>query len=196
MDLDAIAAAGLASQKRILWAGSAGLAAALARALWGRPSRSAAAPSHRVSLLEQAPAVLFCIGSHHPVTMGQERRLVADRSALAVNAETADPRHIAAALESGRHVALRFFGRVSAERLASLIAETRAPILATGGDAASLVWRALGIDHLRIQVEIAPGIPLSVIRGGRRDGAPLVTKSGGFGSPGALIQIADYFCPV
>ena len=191
-DLDSIAAAGLASRRRILWAGSAGLAAALARALWGQPFRAAAALPSGAS----AP-VLFCLGSVHPVTTQQVRSLLDERSAMALSAEDADPAQISHALAGGRHVALRIpYARVSPERLASLIGETRAPIFVTGGDTASLLWRALGVREALLQAELSPGIPLSVTRGGRRDGATLVTKSGGFGRPGALVEIADYFCPL
>ncbi len=55
-DLRAIVRAGLASGKRVLWAGSAGLAGALARELYPR-------------------AVLFCIGSEHEVTAAQAAAL-------------------------------------------------------------------------------------------------------------------------
>ena len=63
-DLDRIAATILPMGRRILWAGSAGLASALARRLGdayvasGAPARSGAA--------------LFCIGSDHDVTMAQQ----------------------------------------------------------------------------------------------------------------------------
>lgn len=50
--LDAIVDAGLASKKRVLWAGSAGLAGALARRLY-------------------PGSVLFCVGSEHEVTVAQ-----------------------------------------------------------------------------------------------------------------------------
>jgi uncharacterized protein YgbK (DUF1537 family) len=55
-DLRRIVRNGLASGKRILWAGSAGLAGALARELYPR-------------------TVLFCIGSDHEVTTAQEAAL-------------------------------------------------------------------------------------------------------------------------
>jgi uncharacterized protein YgbK (DUF1537 family) len=194
-DLDSIAAAGLPSDRRILWAGSGGLTAALARALGGRDSSAEARPS--LPPRGSPAAVLFCIGSSHAATVEQERRLAGERPALAVNAETAQPGEIAATLESGRHVALRIpCGHLAVERLAHLIGGTRAPLAATGGFTASLVWQALGVEEVRLRAEISPGIPLGVIHGGMRDGAPLVTKSGGFGGPRALIQIADYFCPV
>jgi D-threonate/D-erythronate kinase len=193
-DLDSIAAAGLSSDRRILWAGSGGLAAALARALG-----TDFAAERRQDLPQRGSpaAVLFCIGSSHAATVEQARRLAGERRACSVKAEAAEPGEIAAALEGGRHVALRVpCGRVAVERLARLLGGTRAPLAATGGFTASLVWQALGVEEVRLRAEVSPGIPLGVIHGGMRDGAPLVTKSGGFGGPRALIQIADYFLPL
>jgi uncharacterized protein YgbK (DUF1537 family) len=61
-DLDRIAAEGLASGKRILWAGSAGLAAALARTM---------GPAHSTGARPRRGPALFAIGSNHPVTLEQ-----------------------------------------------------------------------------------------------------------------------------
>lgn len=186
-DLDAIAASGLASARRVLWAGSAGLASALARAV-------ARGPHEEAGHAERHAAVLFCIGSDHPVTIEQQRELAAARPVVAVNAEVTKADRIAGALRRGMHVALRVpYGRVSPERIGQLIGDWRGPLALSGGATASLVCRALGVREIRLHREIAPGIPRGVIAGGLFDGAPIVTKSGGFGKPGALIQIADYF---
>ena len=82
-DLDAIAAAGLASDRRVLWAGSAGLASALARALPRGPREPPPRTRHS--------AVLFCIGSDHSVTLEQRRGLLAARPVVECDAETASP---------------------------------------------------------------------------------------------------------
>ena len=71
-DLDAIVAEGLKRSERILWAGSAGLAAALARSL------DAAAPP-TLSFSPAAP--IFCLGSNHAVTIEQQTRLIHHRAA-------------------------------------------------------------------------------------------------------------------
>jgi uncharacterized protein YgbK (DUF1537 family) len=189
-DLDAIAASGLASARRVLWAGSAGLAAALARAV-------ARGPLEEAEHAKRYAAVLFCIGSGHAVTIEQQRELAAARPVVAVNAEVAKPDCIAEALDRGIHVALQVpYGRVSPERIGQLIGDWRGPLALSGGATASLVCRALGVREIRLHREIAPGIPRGVIAGGLFDGAPIVTKSGAFGKPGALIQIADDLtCP-
>jgi uncharacterized protein YgbK (DUF1537 family) len=170
-DLDTIASAGLGSGRRILWAGSAGLASALARTLpWGR---SPTCP-------QPASSVLFCIGSDHPVTVEQQRRLLA--------------------LGRGEHVVLNLSVRqTSVERVRELVgnaAGAATALVLSGGDTASLVCRALGVRRIELEDEIVPGIPWGYLSGGAFDGWRVATKSGGFGAPHALIQVADFFtCP-
>ena len=51
-------------------------------------------------------------------------------------------------------------------------------------------------EYIDLMDEVLPGIPYGAIRGGAFDGISIVTKSGGFGAPDALIQVAEYFsCP-
>jgi uncharacterized protein YgbK (DUF1537 family) len=197
-DLDAIVRRGLGSARRILWAGSAGLASALARV--GQASWPALPKAGQEACPTNARAmpVLFCLGSDHAVTLEQERNLIAARGALALDALTAAPERIAAALTGGRHVALRIpYGRVGLERARQLFHGLCGAWMLTGGDTASLVCRALEAAGIQLHHEVAPGIPRGAIVGGPFHGAPVVTKSGGFGAPDALIRIADYFtCPL
>ena len=83
------------------------------------------------------------------------------------------------------------YGRVSADRLRLLTGDWRGPLVLSGGATASLVCRALGVREILLHREIVPGIPRGVISAGLFDGAPIVTKSGGFGPRGALVQILD-----
>jgi uncharacterized protein YgbK (DUF1537 family) len=73
-DLDEIVAAGLALGTPVLWAGAAGLAAALARALLGAPGSELALPA--TPPRDSAP--LTIIGSHSPAARAQVRELLAD----------------------------------------------------------------------------------------------------------------------
>jgi uncharacterized protein YgbK (DUF1537 family) len=170
-DLDTIAAAGLRSKRRILWAGSAGLASALARTLpWGGSAGPRPAP-------RPASPVLFCIGSEHPVTVEQQRHLLA--------------------LGRPEHVVLNLSLRqTSLERVRELVedaAGAAAALVLSGGDTASLVCRALGVRRVELENEIVPGIPWGYLSGGAFDQVRVATKSGGFGAPHALIQVADFF---
>jgi len=189
-DLDRVIAAMMESTGRILWAGSAGLAAALARSMaagGGRIARPA----------NSGRPVLFCIGSNHPATFAQQRRLVAARCVSALSAETAAPAEIADALRDGRHVMLDApHGRIPEWRLAELLRETRdvaGALALSGGDTASHVCRALHAHSIELHDEVAAGIPWGTLRGGALDGLAVVTKSGGFGDSGALIGITDFF---
>jgi uncharacterized protein YgbK (DUF1537 family) len=171
-DLDTIASLALASSRRILWSGSAGLASALARTLpWGGPPGPRPAP-------RPASCVLFCIGSDHPVTLAQQRHLLAlgRRECVVLNLSA---------------------GQTSLTRVGELIEAAPATALVlSGGDTASLVCRALGVRRIDPEDEIVPGIPWGYLSGGAFDQARVATKSGGFGGPHALIQVADFFtCP-
>jgi uncharacterized protein YgbK (DUF1537 family) len=88
-------------------------------------------------------------------------------------------------------------GRISAEEVRELISGVSiAALVLSGGDTASLVCRAAGVQHIELCDEIVPGVPRGILHGGEFSGISVVTKSGGFGDRAALIHVADYFaCP-
>jgi uncharacterized protein YgbK (DUF1537 family) len=137
--------------------------------------------------------VLFCIGSDHAVTVEQQRRMVADRGAVVLDAGSTSMDELASALHT--HVVLRIpRGRIDAAALSALLSKCRpAAFLLSGGDTASVVCKALGAEAIELRREFAPGIPAGVLHGGAFSGTPVVTKSGGFGAPDDLIDLADYF---
>jgi uncharacterized protein YgbK (DUF1537 family) len=187
-DLDRMVVEALALGRRILWAGSAGLAAALARALpSGRAPIQAAARVHG--------PVLFAIGSNHAATVAQQRALAAARPVARMTCAQASAESIALALGGGSHVWLHIpRGQVSRRTVRELLAGLPAAALAlSGGDTASLVCRALGVERIDLQHEIVSGIPRGALDGGELDGMAVATKSGGFGAPDALIKVADFF---
>lgn len=192
-DLDRIVADVLKLERRVLWAGSAGLAAAIARAL---PFGNDSCPVDRP---RQGP-VLFCVGSNHKVTVAQQEALVAGRLVRRVSTERATAECgmaecIGAALRRGEHVLLHIpRGRVSTAQLRGLIvAAPASALLLSGGDTASLVCRAIGARQIELIDEIVTGLPRGILRGGDLDGIAVATKSGGFGHPDALIQVAEFF---
>ena len=128
-DLDRIAAEILALDRRILWAGSAGLASALARAFPKRtdPVEPAFTPG----------PVLFAIGSDHPVTVAQQAALLA---ALPSQPVLSVPR-----------------GLIEPEQVRRRIAEVRpAALVLSGGDTAALVCRALGVKRSSCAMKFSP----------------------------------------
>jgi D-threonate/D-erythronate kinase len=152
-DLDYIVGQAMSTGRRVLWAGSAGLAGALARRR-GEAAGEAPIPAKK--------RVLFCIGSDHPVTLEQIAALRRGRSDCTILTP--------AALDCMPGV-----------------------LLLSGGDTASAVCRQAGARRIDLCGEVLPGIPWGMLRGGRFDGVPVVTKSGGFGAPDALIRIAEFF---
>jgi uncharacterized protein YgbK (DUF1537 family) len=192
-DLDAVVRSVIESKSRILWAGSAGLAAALARTI-STAGESIARPAK-----PQGP-VVFGIGSTHPATIAQQRRLLAERPVCALSAETAAPGEIAHVLRNGFHAMLQVpRGRISQNRLAELLRGTReaaGALALSGGDTASHVCSALHVDAIDLHDEVQAGIPWGTLRGGLFDGLAVATKSGAFGDSGALIAMTDFFtCP-
>jgi uncharacterized protein YgbK (DUF1537 family) len=191
-DLDNIAAAILPMGRRILWAGSAGLAAALARRL-GTPVPGPPAPGP----WPPAPvcSVLFCIGSDHAATLAQQSSLLAERPSVLLHPHAATREQIGDALACGQHVILRIpRGLVSVEQVREQISGMAvAALVLSGGDTASLVCRAAGVQSIELCGEIVPGVPRGVLHGGEFDGISVATKSGGFGCSDTLIQVADFF---
>lgn len=189
-DLDAIVAAA-GNLQDILWVGSAGLAAALSRAAQHAPA-GAAEPLPR--------PILGLIGSEHDVARQQlarlgslhrlldlaeagadgdlGARLVADGAVFAsVDLPTGTSRRAAAALIESRFAALL----IGLHRPGTLVA--------AGGETLRGLCEALGADHIDVVGEIMPGVPRSILRGGRWDGVTIVSKSGAFGGPDLLKQL-------
>jgi uncharacterized protein YgbK (DUF1537 family) len=162
-DLDAIVSGGMASGRRILWAGSGGLAGALARrsAAARRQAAGRQAPGRQATKGDRLSYLVFCIGSDHAVTVAQVAEL-----------RQARPSCVIVPLGS--------------------IPDCGALVL-SGGDTAAAVCRDAGARRIDLCDEILPGIPWGILRCGRFDGVPVVTKSGGFGAPDALLRVAEFF---
>ena len=182
--------------RRVLAVGASSFAAALADCLAG-------------DLIAPAPArrhdrILFAVGSLDEITAEQVRRLRASGETTVVRApdgEIAVPSEwpggtmliqctsTASRRSDETHVARRF-----ARGIATVIADHDPSLLVvSGGDTAHAIMQATGIDLLRPFAEFAPGVPISNAR--LRDGRELqiVTKSGGFGGPEILVDIARHY---
>jgi len=188
-ELDRIVVEGGMLDQRILWVGSGGLAAALARTL--SPWQPGGGPR---PLKKKAP-VLFCIGSDHPTTSAQQAALLARRNVQMIFLESAKREYMVNALRCQQHVCLQIpRGATPLERVRELIgAAPVSAIVLSGGDTASSVCQAVGVQSIELCGEIASGIPYGVLQGGDLDGIAVATKSGGFGQEEALIEIADFF---
>lgn len=189
-DLWEIVQEGLRFGRRVLWAGSGGLAAALARVLF-----SGSAMRNLRGSAANRP-ILFCIGSDHPVTCQQLVELKAQRAVCSFDADSTTSREIAAALERREHVMMHISRGASCDVLKYLLCGLRQAaggVLLSGGDTASLVCRALGVHSIEIEGQVISGLPVGVLRGGCFEGMSVATKSGGFGDRSALVQVTDFF---
>jgi D-threonate/D-erythronate kinase len=171
LDLDRTVAAGRAAGGRPLWVGSAGLAQALAVEI----SETGALPrSDRPLPPRDRPGpILVCIGSVHPATRAQEARLVSRSRARVLR------------LASDTWSATRGM-------LQTLSGESIAGLVLTGGDTATTVCAALGVEAIDLGGEVASGVPWGVVSGGRVDGSPIVLKSGAFGGESTLVDAVDF----
>ena len=184
-DLALVVEEGLRSGRRVLWAGSGGLASALAETLFGAAIKQAPREP-------QALPVLFCIGSDHPVTAVQLTNLQ-ERHAVCVS----EPEGVAHSLRRGAHTLLRIPrapGVYESLRLSLRgIRDLAGAMLLSGGDSASTVCRALEVERIELEHQIVVGVPWGFLKGGLLDGMVVATKSGAFGGEDTLVEVADFF---
>jgi uncharacterized protein YgbK (DUF1537 family) len=188
-DLNRIAAAGAGLSMCLLWSGSAGLAGAVAGKL---SRRERADGSSRVIRLPEAGRTLVVVGTDHPVTAEQTRRLAAQATVVEMNDGAPVPnfscgvvvvdwsRTDCASMRS-------FWKRLHAGQQAKVDS-----LVLTGGDTAAFVLDALEAEALDLRGEAEPGIPWSVVRGGWVDGCVALTKSGGFGNADSLVGMIEF----
>lgn len=189
---------------RLLAAGSAGLARALA---------AHAAREPAVDTPASGP-VMTVVGSFSPASAAQAVHLEQSGDALVLRLtapQWTEARHgqfrqdalatARAALLQGRHVLFAVAGEVVqpftrslvqgiAAATAPLVPQTAACVL-TGGDTARAMFDALGIDCLHVGGELEPGIPYgrAASQGARR----FILKAGGFGDALALQRVIRRF---
>ncbi len=164
-DLEALARAAK-EMPGLLYAGSAGLAHALAGL------HEMKLP---VALVPPASRTLLIAGSPHPVTKAQLQNLDRDR------------------FDGLQVLQVRFTFRAAARIRSAFDSIAPQALILTGGDTALLAVQALEAHSLLLQGEIAPGIPWGLVQGGLAHGCLVVTKSGGFGAPSAFNDILAAF---
>jgi uncharacterized protein YgbK (DUF1537 family) len=175
-------------QARILWAGSAGLA----RALAGSDARCA---------VPQASTVLVVTGSRHHSTRAQIAAAVALLPDAAIRDDGADqPERITGAVVDRLRTRWTTvldaspppMGKAeAASRMRAAFAGLAAGqppdlLVVSGGDTLIRLLAALGCDRLLVHGEVAAGMPLSRIEGGPWRGTRLISKSGAFDDGGLI----------
>jgi len=171
---------------RVLWCGSAGLAEAMAGA--------------EPLLIETIGSPLLAlVGTDHPVTQRQLSEVESHRVVFDLE-DTTGIAAIEAKLKKGaavvtvrmpatpdRHLAASRIGASFTNLLARL--PQPGTLFVTGGETLSHVCAALGAEALEVQGEIEPGIPVSVLKGGKWPGVPVISKSGAFGNEGLIRRL-------
>ncbi|MBI2504850.1 MAG: four-carbon acid sugar kinase family protein [Candidatus Latescibacteria bacterium] len=176
-----------------LLCGSAGLA----RALQERALLHSVLPAPALPEWDAGP-VLVVAGSRHPLTLRQVQAL-GQAGALILGLGSASCEQAQRALGDGRDVVLHSAGLESGdpETVASGLALMAREIISaspvgglvlTGGDIALAVCAALESTGMWLHGEVEPGIPWGTLADGPWAGLRVVTKAGGFGSEGSLVQ--------
>ncbi|KAB0676087.1 four-carbon acid sugar kinase family protein [Aureimonas leprariae] len=180
-DLDRIASTPVPAD--VVWVGSGGLAAAIARRHAG---------TARPSPQPLPSTILGLFGTDHEVMRGQLKRvvdwheIVHDVEAEAGCIERLLRERGAVFLTvsvppgTGRGPAADHIGAAFAA-LAGRLAPP-GTLLVAGGETLRRLCDALGAGGLNVTGEVVPGVPRSVLKGGRWDGTAVVSKSGAFGS--------------
>jgi uncharacterized protein YgbK (DUF1537 family) len=178
LDLDRVVEMARRMPRPLLWCGSGGLAGALAR------GHGAAAPS-RLKL-----PVLGLFGSDQAATASQ---LAACGEATIALAEGEGTARVQRKLADDGVALVKFaladgLSRVDAAQriareLTTLIATLDPPgtLIVAGGETLKAVCVALGAHALQVTGRIVPGLPRSVLQGGRWAGVDIISKSGAFG---------------
>jgi uncharacterized protein YgbK (DUF1537 family) len=173
-DLDALATVIDGLGASAIGAGSAGLAAALARR-WATD-----APNPATSVINQTGRLLVAVSSLHPTATAAVNRLRTDQELpFDVLTTPADRAGDAA------QVAAEFGDNVAKVLLQS---EYDALIL-VGGDGAAAALDRLGVQTIVLHSALLPGVPLGTVLGGTADGLRVVTRSGGFGDDAGLLDL-------
>jgi uncharacterized protein YgbK (DUF1537 family) len=178
-DLDRVAEIGRRLPGPVLWCGSGGLAGALTRGSRAGAPRQLKRP------------VLGLFGSDQAATASQ-LEACGDATLTLVEGEGAPrvQRKLA-----GDGVALVKFSlpeklsrteaaRRIAHEMTTLISEIDAPgtLIVAGGETLKAVCLALGAQALQVTGRLVPGVPRSILQGGRWAGVDVISKSGAFGT--------------
>lgn len=175
-DADLARIAALRGAGPVLWAGSGGLARALATPV--APDRALHGPVLGVfgSDRDETAAQLAACGAAHLVVAADDAARIAARMAQG-------PALLSIALPAG-------LGRAEAaariaDTLATLLPRLPRPgtLLAAGGETLRAAALAAGAESLLATGIAEPGVPRATLRGGAWDGVAVVSKSGAFGGP-------------
>lgn len=179
IDLDRVVEMGRRMPGPVLWCGSGGLAGALAR-------------SHRADAPSQLKLpVLGLFGSDQPATASQLAAcgeatvaLAEGEGAATVQQKLADNGVALVKFSLADGLARAEAARRIAREMTALIQALAAPgtLIVAGGETLKAACVALDAHALQVTGRIVPGLPRSILQGGRWTGVDIISKSGAFGS--------------
>jgi D-threonate/D-erythronate kinase len=169
----------------VLWSGSGGLAQALVAGV-----TAPALPPLRRPILglfgSDQSATLAQLAACEPhwtnLSSGRARSIEAVASRLAATGIALVSFDLPAG--TARQVAANRIARHVDQLIQTL--DPPGTLIVAGGETLRSVCRSLGASSLQVQGRIVPGVPRSILRGGRWPGVNVVSKSGAFGHPHLL----------
>lgn len=220
-DLRRIAEASAQLVQETIWAGSAGLAYHLPRAMGLRQDEASAPQAlFSSSLAPDGPlssgATLFVVGSLSSTSRAQvaamagapHQKIFCIPPQVLLAGEAQKPwndcrQQIESALAEGCDVVAMPDAEYRCEsaqgplltaslaRLVAPCAQTAGALVATGGESARAVFECWNIHALRVIGELETGVPFSVTEGWQRH-LPVMTKAGAFGNAQTLAHCRDF----
>jgi uncharacterized protein YgbK (DUF1537 family) len=184
-DLQLVSETGRLAHGPVLWCGSGGLAQALASG--AEAAQNAPLPGPILGLFgsdQQITALQLAACDRHWIRLSEGEcenafflpSRLRETGAVLVSLDLVPklPRDVAA-----RRIRASF-------NLILRTLELPGTLLVAGGETLRGIVEALSAESLEVQGRIVPGLPRSILRGGRWDGITVVSKSGGFGPVGLL----------
>jgi 4-hydroxythreonine-4-phosphate dehydrogenase len=208
-DLQAIAKATVSLGHNTVWAGSAGLAYHLPKAI--------ALTSTTSTVSNQGLATgptLIVVGSSAALSREQVKTLSASPELATITIPPSDllsgldkrrehERLLAEAFAAKRDIVVMLgtedklkidAGRLLSSALAQMIVphyNKVGALVITGGETARLVLQTWGVTGLRLVKELEPGLPFSITENWSRR-LPVITKAGDFGNPQTLVHCRQF----
>lgn len=178
IELDRVVEMGRRMPGHVLWCGSGGLAGALAR-------------SHRADAPDQLKLPVLGLFGSDQVTTASQLAACGEATITLAGAEGA-PR-VQRKLAADGVALVRFSladgltradaARQIAREMTAVIARLERPgtLIVAGGETLKAACVALGAHALQVTGRIVPGLPRSILQGGRWAGVDVISKSGAFG---------------
>jgi uncharacterized protein YgbK (DUF1537 family) len=190
-DLDRLQEASRSDAADWLMVGAAGLAAAIARHLFGQPR-----PSLRIPL--ETRSRVYAVGSRSPLAVAQVNRLshaeptltIVEALETSLSAPTVRPDLVIPGGPPHQAHDAEEVAKAMAMRVEAAVGQwPPGPglLFLTGGDIAMEVLSRLGVTFIQVDAEWSPGVATGFLEGDRQRW--VMTKAGGFGHPNLLVEL-------